>query len=481
MRSSNTLHRSRQSSRSYIQTKHLAYALLAAAIVACSAMLMLPSPFYLVPFGLIGIAIFILGTLFFYLIIFFMNPNEIFEFLQYVAFPYEKIIAALVMASLFIHIAMIKKEFKVYYIDVALTAFLMAAGISILGAEDLQASYDAWQQFFRIFLVYLLIARIVETPKQLKAVIFLFIISIGFLAISSTIQYYRGEFEVRQGIARLHSFGGGLIDPNTLATSLILGLSLMFYMAKAHRNLLLRLFMYGLMGSCIWAVILTGSRGGMVGGIAVLGLLVWHSRHKVVGAVVAVAVLVALGVSMPQQYSDRFMTIFHVGESDVDGAGASAYGRINGLILGFKFFTKNPITGVGIDNFGLWHHREPGGDWTDAHNLIGKLVGELGLLGVITFFFFVYRFSKTIAGVRQKYRDNDWDPDFLYHLSEAIKIGLIMLFVQGLFGHNLYRGNWYFFAAFVVTVAKLVEMRMERERTIEQADIPPLTAETERP
>jgi O-antigen ligase len=187
-------------------------------------------------------------------------------------------------------------------------------------------------------------------------------------------------------------------------------------------------------------------------------------------------VVVSVGVMMPQQYQDRFMTIFHVGAHDKNGAGESAYGRINGFILGWKFFLHNPLTGVGIGNFGLWHHREPGGDWTDAHNLIGKLVGETGILGIVTFFWFILRFARTIKSTRRAYWDSDWGPDYVYYLSEAVKIGLIMLFVQGIFGHNLYRDNWYFFAAFMVTAAKFISERQQAEAIEEAETVPAIEA-----
>ncbi|HPC11880.1 MAG TPA: O-antigen ligase family protein, partial [candidate division Zixibacteria bacterium] len=423
----------------------------------------LPFPYHILPFALLGVVVFVIGTLrypyfglYLYLIIFFMDPNQIFPFMQTVAFPYEKVLAFAVIGILLIHIAILKKEFDLYRLDVGFAAMILATYLSILGAVDLAAAWEDWQRFLRLFLVYLVMVRIVKTEGQLKAIIMLFIISIGFLAISSTIQYYRGEFEVRQGIQRLHSFGGGLIDPNTMASSLVLGVPFMFYMAKAHRSALLKLFMFALIGSCFWAIMLTGSRGGMVGGIALMLLLVWHSRHKTLGFVVAFAVLVCIAAVMPDQYQNRFMSIFRINEQDEFGASDSARGRINGFKLGFKFLLKNPLTGVGISNFGWHHHLEPNGDWTDAHNLVGKLVGELGLIGVAAFSFFIARFAGTLKLIKRLYDEHGWPPDFLFQMRQAIKIGLIMLFVQGLFGHNLFRDNWYFTAGFIVIVSKIV-------------------------
>lgn len=476
-----------RSPRTYLRVEHLAYAGFLVAMLLGGIVLALPFPFYLIPFAAMIAAVFIFSAVrfpffgfFLYLIVFFIDPNQIFPFMQTVTVPYEKMLAFVIAASLFAYVAVFRKEFDVYRLDVAFFSMIVATFLSILGAVDIAAAWEDWQKFFRMFIVYLLLVRLIKTEKQLKAVIVLYIISIGFLAISSTIQYYRGEFEIRQGIQRLHSFGGGLIDPNTMATSLILAIPFMYYMAQSHRSLLNKLFMFGLIGSCLWAIMLTGSRGGMVGAIIVMMALTWYSRHKVAGFVVAGMVLAVAAVLMPEQYQNRFMTIFSVGanpDEDEFGAAESARGRINGLILGFKFLLKNPVTGVGIGNHGWHHHLEPNGDWTDAHNLIGKLVGELGLVGIAAFTFFMVRFAQSIKYVKRTYFERHWKRDYLYYMTQAVLVGLIMLWVQGMFGHNLYRDNWYFFAAFIVIVGKLVEQRLSVEREQTPAEEEPVEAE----
>jgi len=394
------------------------------------------------------------------LFLFFVDPNTLFPVLNDIPVPYEKIIAIMVISGLILRIAFIDKTLRLYYLDYAFLALLAVAFMSIIPASDLQTAWNSFVKFFRIFLVYFLIVRIANTKNKLNSVLILYIISIGFLAVSSTWLYYSGEFEFKQGIQRAHSLGEDPIDPNTMATSLILGLPFMYYMIKANKNLIIKVFMTALMVACLWTIVLTGSRGGMVGAAAVLMLFGWQSKHRSIAVVVALCALLAFVAVMPGQYRDRFMTIFSVGSDDAHGAGASAYGRINGLILGFQFMLSNPLTGVGIGNFS-WQHRASGGDWTDAHSLVGKLVGELGLLGVAAFSLFIFRFIRNIKYIRMKYYSNDWKPDLVFYMTEAIKIGLIMLFIQGIFGHNLFRDNWYIFAAYSVVLANLVTARCD--------------------
>ncbi len=168
---------------------------------------------------------------------------------------------------------------------------------------------------------------------------------------------------------------------------------------------------------------------------------------------------------MPQQYKDRFMTIFDVNAQDDAGAGESAMGRLNGLVYGLKFMAERPLTGVGIGNF-RWKYRQEAGSWSDAHNLIGKLAGELGVLGIVSFVYFLYVFITNLKDIKNKYLKYHWDEDFNYHLNDAVKISLVMLLFQGLSGHNLFRPNWYINACFLVIMMRQVNIRIEEEKEL---------------
>lgn len=473
--------------RVYLKATHLYFVGFFVFMVVTAVMLALPSPYHWIPFVLVAGLLFVAAAVKFpfagllaYLIIFFLNPNELFPIMSRIPVPYEKIIAVLVITGLTLNIAFVRKRFELFHLDYAFLALLAAAFVSILGASDLQTAWNQFFKFFRIFLVYVLLVRIVDTPGKLKAVIVLYALSVAFLAISSAILYYTGEFEFKQGIQRARSLGDDYVDPNTMSNSLIMGIPFLFYVAKAHKSFLLKLLMLTMLLSCLWTIILTGSRGGMIGALVVMLLIGWHSRHRIRAMAAVLAVVAVVAATMPGQYQERFLTILAVGEEDEYGAGASAYGRINGLILGFQFLLQNPLTGIGIGNF-RWHHRASGGDWTDAHNLVGKLVGELGLLGVIAFIFFLLRYVQNIKYVRWKYLESDSSPDFVFYMTEAVKLGLIMLFVQGLFSHNLYRFNWYIFAGFLAVMANLVKLRFEGEKPAEKTAVESPTGEAASP
>jgi len=321
-------------SRSFIKTSHLLYLGFFLLMLITAAMLALPYPYHWIPFLLIGGSLFVISTykypfvgLLVYLIIFFLEPNTLFPVLGRLPIPYEKIIAVILISSLFINIAFIQKKIKLYKLEYGMLIFLAVCFISIIPATDLDTAWNGFQKFSKVILACLLTTQIVKNRNQLLIVIVTYILSVGFLGISSMVAYYSGNYEIKQGIMRAHSLGDDPIDPNTMATTLILCIPFMYFLAKSFKNKFLKIFMYLLIIGCMWTVVLTGSRGGMVGAIAAFTIIAWQSRYRVKAILLALAALAIFAVSMPQQYQERFLSIGNIGRDDETGAGASAYGR----------------------------------------------------------------------------------------------------------------------------------------------------------
>jgi len=448
-----------------ITSRHLIYAGVIGASVIGAALLFLPSPYNLAPFGLLVAGFFVVMTfkypmfgVYFYMLVYFFKPQELFPS----PIPYERIIALLVLAAMVIHIAVNEKKFDIYQMDKAFLAFLAACFLSIPLAGHITLGWEVFFEFFKVFLVYLFMTRIANTPRRFKAIVWLYMLSLAFVAGTAFYNYYSGNFSVRMGIQRAHGMEhGAYTDPNSVANSLVLGIPFLYYMISHYRRTVVRASLAAIFVLCLWTIIITGSRGGMLGALVLAVVLAFNSRHKALASVGAVVALLVVAIIMPQQYKDRFLSITDF-TSD-SSAAVSAYGRIEGLLLGIQFFTEMPITGAGIGNFPWKNLYHGSGKWLDAHNLPGKLIGELGLLGILTFSFFIYALIRGIRQVRFKYREKDWPDDFYSTVVQAVKVSLIMLFFQGLFGHNLYRFNWYIFAGFVLIVLNIIRQRSESE------------------
>jgi probable O-glycosylation ligase (exosortase A-associated) len=438
---------------------------------ALASLLLLPSPLNLIPFIIVGGAAFVILSIkysvigiFIYMILYFVRPQELFPNVAIFSYPYEKIVGIIVIANLVLDFAINGRMIKIFKMDKAVVGIIGVALVSIATALWVGWSWMNFQKFLKIVLVYFFLSRLVDTPGKFKWIVWLYIVSTAFIAISSTVNYYTGHFQTTMGIQRAVGMGeGAYADPNTMATTLVLGLPFMFYVARAYRSKLIKVFLWSLLFACLWTVIITGSRGGMLGSAFTLFLLAWNSRKKVIATVtVALLIFGALAV-MPEQYAQRLTTITHIGDAyDESGAAESAQGRIKGLKVGFEILSRRPIAGVGIGCFSVYNHQNHGSS-LNAHNLLGQVMGELGILGLGAFAFLIYMIFKHIKYIKSQYRSRGWAGDVNYYVAVAVMIATISMLFQGIFGHIAYRFNWYIYACFLAIIMNLVGDRIRGE------------------
>jgi O-antigen ligase len=81
-----------------------------------------------------------------------------------------------------------------------------------------------------------------------------------------------------------------------------------------------------------------------------------------------------------------------------------------------------------------------------------QVAAELGIFGIVTFAGFVgvmlYYQRKYRRYIINKFKRRTW----LWGLLMAMTIAIVTLMVVGMFGHNLYRSNWYYYGAVTIAV-----------------------------
>ena len=154
------------------------------------------------------------------------------------------------------------------------------------------------------------------------------------------------------------------------------------------------------------ALILTGSRGGMVvGGVQIIWLLSKfsvdgqansrHIRYASYLMILAIFVIAYLNI-------DLFYAVFHrFFETDFSERGNSAYERMLGALGGLELGIRNPFFGVGLGNFQYTYaitHAAAAGEAAleSAHDFIINLFAEVGLFGVILWLFIITKSFRRI-------------------------------------------------------------------------------------
>jgi O-antigen ligase len=243
-------------------------------------------------------------------------------------------------------------------------------------------------------------------------------------------------------------------NPNGFAATIVYSITMSFPFwsergPKRHKALLA-------VYTCLSAacVGLTGSRSGMVGLVCaglLLGLL--SKRRKTVLPMLLLCAPVAW-MLLPGDLQNRFLTLLDPSYGPAN-AQESAEGRIRGLVEGLNLWGEHPLTGAGPGVFAV-----ASGLGAQAHNLYGQIVGELGTLGALAFFFVLWGFVGNALEIRSIFKGHaDSTPDFVRQVNKAIIVAVVLLLILGYSGHNLYRYTWMWFGAFQSVALQVARQR----------------------
>jgi len=418
-----------------------------------------------------------ISALLIYLVFFLAWPQEWVPYFNYLPGFTERIIGVMAIGSLVISM-LVRQRFSFYMgrPGYALVLMIAAFTLSAFTAYYLTEVKETLIEMLRLLTVFVLIANICDTPRKLKAVAWLYFATVGIMSIISVVNYYNGIVWYRMGITRALGLGGSYGDPNSHGSTIAYALPVMFYYIRSSRNQIEKVILtaFGLI-EC-WNIILTGSRTAMVGVLFVVGVVIWRSERKLV-YILAAAVLLALAVvTMPDQYKERFISTADL--SSHTAASESARGRIEGLEHGLLLFMKSPLTGVGAGCYAIARGWEFG-VYFSAHNMLGQLIAETGFVGLTAFGFFAWSIFVSIKRARENLQSRLDDPDanFLSGLTEGLYVSFMLLFLLGLAAHNLYRYNWYFYAALVTVIVHVMPTGTQSQETPPGGDKEPVVEE----
>ena len=263
---------------------------------------------------------------------------------------------------------------------------LFALWMTITSLFALAPSDDVWGHWTRnhkVLFMCLVGYALTTTRERVNQVIWVVLLAIGVWGVKGAIL---GSL---RGFTMIHGPDGGMNAPNNeFGVSLIMILPLVFYqwqLAKnrhLRRGLMIMGFLVGL------AVILTYSRGALLGVSAMAAILWLKSRAKIPAAVLILAVAVFAYSFAPERWFDRMNTIENYqGES-------SAEKRLWIWQVSLKIAEERPFFGGGF-----WVTHSPGATnsvlvHTDlprmeagmaAHSIYFDVLSEHGWVGLILF------------------------------------------------------------------------------------------------
>jgi putative inorganic carbon (HCO3(-)) transporter len=249
---------------------------------------------------------------------------------------------------------------------------------------------------------------------------------------------------------RLSGAPADVINPNELGFVIVTVIPFLHYLLWTGRWKLKTVYLV-LMPLLLYALILTMSRGAFLALMVVSFFIFKESRHKT--ALVGVAVMAIVGafsVMTPVQ-KERYLSII---DRDVEG-GASAEGRIQGMIQEFQLGLTRPVVGHGLGTTGETKANKLGRRQA-SHNLYAELLIEIGIIGFAIFVAFLVRAFKQLKVLQAAFgRTARTDASFYENLNKVLICLFWMYAVYSLNYWGLSQYYWYLFGGLTIALGRL--------------------------
>jgi len=344
------------------------------------------------------------GTLMWYWIAYF-SPHRYGWGIAY-AFPVAQVVALPTLAGLALNYRKLNRHVFVRETLILLLLWIWFA-ITLIHAMNTPAFAghvaDARFQMERVskVLIFTFVAILAVTSREkLRLLSMLTAFSFGVLAIKGTL------FGLRTGgTSRVWGPPDSFIaDNNDMALALNMSLPLLFFLAREEKNRTLRIALHVGLVCAIIAVLLTYSRGGLLGLAAVLGYIAIKSRQKVAaGVLITVGVFLAFTLA-PPQWMERMSTLVSGSMDD------TAKQRVITWSFGWRLAQEYPLTGGAFEAFPdeeLFQRYSPeplpGGTYRSAspHSIYFQVLGEHGFVGLGLFAMLLFGALSSLRKLRR--------------------------------------------------------------------------------
>ncbi len=312
----------------------------------------------------------------------------------------------------------------------------------------------------RIIITFVLFASLLYNKKQVQLFVKTIYFCMFFFSIRIFLAFKAGSYIFDSGTKRIVGVGTlASSDPNDVA--LVMGmtipLGLHYLIVKKGMK---RIFYLGLFLSILCALVVTGSRGGLLGlgmgTITFFAMLYRKQKAKFVG-IIALLLMVAV-VFLPQQYKNRFMSMFNEQEySHTD----QRHGRVAVWKRSFNAFMKRPIGYGGANSViaegGVKRAQGVTGKWMVIHNSYLQMGLEIGVLGLIIYLMFLKSGFDNLRYVINKTGANkDRESEVL---ACALIGGLTAFLVSGMFLSQAYNWNPYIYIVLAMGLKRSIEQQ----------------------
>ena len=310
---------------------------------------------------------------------------------------------------------------------------------------------DAWEQLnkvSKILLMTFMTLLLLQDTKKVSMLLWVIALSIGFFGLKGGIWgVLTGGQDMVLGPA--DSFIAGNTEIG-LALNMVLPILLFLRRETSRpwvRHVLLAMFVFSII-----AILITYSRGALLGLAAVLSVLFLKGRSKVIVLLILCMGFLLAPTFLPEKWFGKMETIKTYEED------RSAMGRLRAWEMAWNLALDRPLLGAGFRAFQpemyeryLPEARVKG---HDAHSIFFQVLAEHGFIGLTLYSGLILTTMLSLRRMIAKSRKNP-SLQFIWNCSRCIEASLIGYVVSGLFLSMSYFDLFYHFVAITVILKKL--------------------------
>jgi O-antigen ligase len=371
----------------------------------------------------------------------------------------ELLVGSIILILIFLKVNKGTIKIKKNRVSLAATFFLVACFITIPFAYYKTYSFEIFIRLLKFFAIYLMIIFGIQSEKQLKGFIWIYILMIAFIFTESFFYAIQGlHIRYNSGAMRLFGPPGLFGHPNSLGGVTAANLPFLYFLFNYEKSRIRKLLLFALMVIAIRVIMYTNSRTAFIGFISFIPLVWLFSKNKLVVTIVILLSCMLLWQFAPPETKQRFLTLKKT-EQYISGQGDNKDAMGYRLLLlknSFNLFLEFPITGVGIGNFisiSGWRYNI----WLPTHNLYTQALSETGIVGSLSFMLLIIFIIKNLNEAKKIIYQKKLHETFSSSMLTSVKIFLILRLVVGLFGDDLYDNYWWIAGGLSVVILNIVK------------------------
>jgi probable O-glycosylation ligase (exosortase A-associated) len=282
----------------------------------------------------------------------------------------------------------------------------------------------------KVLLITFTMILLVTTHQRLKSLVMVTAMSFGLLAIKGAIFGVRTGGESRVW-GPTDSF---IADNNAFALAVNMSLPMLLFLARDEKRRAYRLLLYLAFACGVLSVVLTYSRGGLLGLAAVLFAISLKSRYKLVSGILVSLAFIGVITFAPPQWISRMTGLTH---GDVDMSG---HQRLVSWGTSWNFAMDYPITGgsfnalPNVEIFQRYQNEPlPGGFLSSGpHSIYFQTLEEQGFVGLALYLILVASCWASLLSLRRRAGSSP-STQWVVPYTHMIEVSLFGFLVSGAF------------------------------------------------